>query len=129
MFHYHTFNNRDYYIPVENEERFLSLKTIIEEREKSNFPESARGHSIVLENEFKNYLCSFRVGDIWRKTTESWQGNDAAGTVVRISKVSDSFIEYRRTVKYLGLYFSEGERYNLNKWSFLRIFEPIKEKL
>lgn len=125
---YHIFKDKDYYIPSETEERFLYLRSIIEERERGSFPESARGHSIVLESEFKNYLVQFNLGDLWRKKTESWQGNDEIGTedsfpVVRITKISESFIEYRGTTKYLGLYFSEGERYNLNKWSFLRIFE------
>lgn len=120
--YYRDFSGGDYYIPKGMAERFDflndKLKTLISRGEI----ETVSGYRIVFGGEFGRYRVFFNVGDVWYKSTESWQGNAERGTLVRIKKVDDSFISYKLVRKF-GIYFSVGSLYTLNKWSFLRIFK------
>ena len=122
MRYYIDLDKRDYYLPVTEIERFCYLDEKIKRFREGGYSETERGYSIVFDYEFSQYRIRFRVGDIWYKGTESWQGNGGEEVIVRIVRVTDSFIYYREVIKKFGINFSRGRRYALNKWSFLRIF-------
>lgn len=134
--YYQDFDKRDYVIPQEKEERFLYLIKKVTDMRSGKYAESARGHEITFNGEFARYRVSFRVGglvprsdDIWYKQTEEWFGNGSIGMPVRIVKIKEDFISYKKVKKIFGIYFSYGLAYTLSKWSFLRIFTNNKEKL
>lgn len=122
MRYYQDFSNRDYVLPLEKEERFLYLNKKIRDMREGKYAESARGHEIMLEGEFSRYRVSFAIGDIWYKQTEEWFNNGGIGMPIKIVRIRDDFIYFRRARKIFGIYFSVGSVYTLNKWSFLRIF-------
>lgn len=53
-------------------------------------------------------------GQIWYKQTESWCGNDAKGTPVKVAKYKNGWVWYKKS------FF--GTKYILNETSFRRIF-------
>lgn len=70
---------------------------------------------------------SVKKGRVYAKQTESWCGNDAKGTLVKVVKILDmDFIKYRKIKKIFGLNICIGPSYILNEISFKRIFMGIE---
>lgn len=111
----------DYYFPVDLEDRFISLSNkVITLGENQDYIEAYRGYRILFDSEFKKHQVKFKKRSIWKKKTESWYGNDPQGTLVKIVKIKGSFIWYSK-----GIF---DQRFCLNKWSFLRIFEEVRNE-
>lgn len=120
---------REYVFPLELSPRFWEL---VEKIKRLDYIETIRGYEEVLQGEFGKYRISFKRGRIYSKRTPSWEGDDEKGTLikdsflVRIVRIEKSFIKYRKIKKIWLFYFSIGEKYILNRWSFARIFEEVK---
>lgn len=110
----------EYALPLELSPRFWEL---VEKIKRLDYFETIRGYEILFDGTFAKYRVKMKRGGIWSKITPSWEGNDPSGTLIKIVKVEDSFIKYRKVKKFWRLYFSIGEVYTLNRWSFVRIFE------
>ena len=124
MRYFKSFRGDDYYIPSELEKEFLFYTNkIIKNANIPDHIEVYRGCIIAFDTKFAKYQVVFRRGQIWFKKTESWMGNDEKGSRVKISSVDGSFILYRKTKRIFGLDISIGQRYCLNKFSMLRIYE------
>lgn len=109
----------DYYIPSELQEEFLYYTKKI--RNSENIPdhiELYRGSIVAFNCRFKKYRAKFRIGQIWYKKTESWMGDDEKGSGVMICGMDSNFIFYKRSLF--------GQRYCLNKFSMLRIYNRRK---
>jgi hypothetical protein len=114
----------DYYIPKNKIERFNFLNDkIARVSVNKDYSELAIGLGIQFRNEFKAYLIPFKRGQVWVKDTESWMGNDAKGTKVKIVRIDGQYIFYRKYIEVIGFNIGIGYRYCLNKFSFIRIFE------
>lgn len=101
-------DGNDYVIPLELVDRFLYL----EEKRKvqdGEYIESKRGHTIIFNAEFDRYRVTLKKGQIY-------------SGAIKIKKINGDFIHYKRARKIMGFYFSYGQIYILNKWSFFRIF-------
>ncbi len=119
MRYFKSFRGDDYYIPCELEEEFLYYtKKIIENRDIEDHIELYRGSIVAFDSKFNKYRVKFKKGSIWVKKTDSWMGNAEKGSKVKICSVDGSFIFY----KHINDSFF-GQRYCLNKFSMLRIFE------
>lgn len=126
MRYFKSFRGDDYYIPTELEEEFLFYTNkIIKNADIPDHIELFRGCVVAFDTKFAKYQVKFRRGQIWYKKTESWMGNDEKGSRVKISSVDGSFILYRKTKRIFGLDISIGQRYCLNKFSMLRIYEQL----
>lgn len=114
----------DYYIPKDKLNRFNFLNDkIARVSVNKDYSELAIGLGIQFRNEFKAYLIPFKRGQVWVKDTESWMGNDAKGTKVKIVGIDGQYIFYRKYIEVMGFKIGIGYRYCLNKFSFIRIFE------
>lgn len=126
MRYFKSFRGDDYYIPCELEEEFLFYTNKIKRnKDILDHIELYRGCIVAFDTKFSKYQVVFRTGQIWVKRTESWMGNDERGSKVKISSVDGSFILYRKTKRIFGLDISIGQRYCLNKFSMLRIYEQL----
>ena len=112
--------DKDYYIPDELVSRFTHLFEKIKRLNSEKEKETATGYKIVFDDEFQRYFIHFRKGSFWSKKTESWQGNDPKGTLVKIVRIKGSFIWYKKGVL--------GKKFILNKLSFLNIFEEVRNE-
>lgn len=116
--------NEDYFIPIDKLERFNFLNEKIERVSKDkDWSELYIGLGIQFKNEFKKYLVRFKRGQVWVKDTESWMGNDPRGTLIKIIGIDGQYIFYRKVKRVLGFKIGVGQKFCLNKFSFIRIFE------
>lgn len=118
--YYQAYDFRDYLIPSELSERFVYLNARIKSRLANGHLESAKGHEIIFNNEFKAFVITIKPNSIWQS-----KHNDLK---IKIKTIQENFIFYEvaKPTNWLKKLFSVTPVYQLNKWTFLRLFEEYK---
>ena len=128
---YLKFENDRYFIPEHTHARWTYWQGKIENAKALKNKELYDGSIVAFKSEFENYKIELKTGSLWKKITDKYAErrnvSNPIGTLVKISKVSGEYILYQKYKKVWKFNVGIGQKYCLNVWSFLNIFEKYQE--